>query len=191
MTSEPSGQPQNAAEIRRTLWKGELLDWVETLTIAVTIAMVTLLFFVQIVIVDGDSMNPTLFDTERLLISTSLYGIDRGDIVVIHRDNDEPIVKRVIATEGQTVDIDFVKGEVYVDGQLQQEDYIFEPTYNSGGALGVSFPVTVPKDCVFVLGDNRNHSLDSRYQEIGMVPTDHIFGEVLCRIYPFWGVHKL
>ena len=99
-------------------------------------------------------------------------------------DASRPIVKRVIATEGQTVDIDFSTGEVRVDGEVQDEPYINEPTLTNFDD-GLTYPVTVPEGCVFLMGDNRNHSSDSRYAPIGCVETDNILGKVILRIFPF------
>lgn len=178
-------QLRTEAEIRRYLNRTEVIDWIETLLIAATVMIFFLLFVIQTVVVDGNSMNPTLHEHERLFTAAQFYQVEPRDIVVIRRDHNTPIIKRVIATEGQMVDIDFIQGKVYVDGEEQDEPYIAAPTYNSGGDQGISFPATVPEDCIFVLGDNRNESLDSRYQEIGMVNLDHVFGKVLFRFFPF------
>ncbi len=158
------------------------------------LALITIIFVfvVRLVGVDGDSMLPTLHDRDYLLLESNfLYGPDRvenGDIVVLnvpyYKDRG-PIVKRVIATEGQTVDIDFEEGLVYVDGELLEEAYIKEPTYLSWGEKdGLEYPATVPEDCIFVLGDNRNDSMDSRFAEIGMVDQDCILGRVLFILLP-------
>ena len=102
-----------------------------------------------------------------------------GDIVILRKNgvvDDDPIVKRVIAVEGQTVDIDFAEGIVYVDGEALEEDYIREPTYT---AEGTEFPLTVPEGCVFVMGDNRNDSDDSRDSALGPVDTRCVLGRAL------------
>lgn len=158
------------------------------------LALITIIFVfvVRLVGVDGDSMLPTLHDRDYLLLESNfLYGpdrVDNGDIVVLnvpYYQDKGPIVKRVIATEGQTVDIDFEEGLVYVDGELLEETYIKEPTYLSWGEKdGLSYPATVPEDCIFVLGDNRNDSMDSRFAEIGMVDQDCILGKVLFILLP-------
>lgn len=165
--------------------KREIVEWLEAIFIAMSVAIFVLIFLVRIVVVDGKSMLPTLKNGDKLVTSSLFYQVEFDDIVVIKRNHDKPIIKRVIATEGQTVDIDFVRGEVFVDGKKLDEPFINEPTTNSAGNEGITFPATVPKDCVFVLGDNRNDSLDSRYQQIGMINKDHIFGEVLFRMTPF------
>ena len=103
--------------------------------------------------------------------------------VVLRKDTflEEPIVKRVIATEGQTVDIDFVSGAVYVDGELLEEDYINEPTYVEEGT---EFPLTVPEGSIFVMGDNRNHSSDSRSSDLGTVDTRYVIGKAVFLLFP-------
>ena len=158
------------------------------------LAAVTLVFvfFFRLVGVDGSSMYPTLVDHDYLALESNfLYrNVRQGDIVVIDPPEQAgfsgPIVKRVIATGGQTVDIDFDAGIVYVDGEALEESYVFEPTYRSFQEIGdgLSYPVTVPEGSVFVLGDNRNHSADSRYARLGCVDESRILGRVLLRILP-------
>lgn len=158
------------------------------------LALITIIFvfLVRLVGVDGDSMLPTLRDRDYLLLESNfLYGperVENGDIVVLnvpYYQEKGPIVKRVIATEGQTVDIDFEEGLVYVDGELLEETYINEPTYLSWGEEdGLQYPAIVPEDCIFVLGDNRNDSMDSRFAEIGMVDQECILGKVLFILLP-------
>lgn len=153
--------------------------------VAVTILFV---FIIRFVGVDGNSMFPTLHDRDYMLLASNFWNTDykQGDIVVITVPNvfdSHPIVKRVIATEGMEVDIDFGRGEVRVDGKILDEPYIFEPTrlnYESG----MSYPLTVPEGCVFVMGDNRNHSTDSRYAPLGTVDTRRIMGKVFCIALP-------
>lgn len=154
------------------------------------LAAITLVFvfLIRLVGVSGPSMTPTLLDGEYVaLLSNFVCGdYDRGDVVVAtvpDFDESRPIVKRVIATEGQTVDIDFSSGEVRVDGALLEEPYINEPTLTDFDD-GLDYPVTVPEGCVFLMGDNRNHSADSRYAPIGCVDTDYILGKVILRILP-------
>ena len=158
------------------------------------LAAITLIFvfFFRLVGVSGSSMYPTLVDHDYLVLESNfLYrNIARGDIVVITAPEeagfDGPIVKRVIATGGQTVDIDFDAGVVYVDGEALEEPYVFEPTYRSylEMGLGLEYPVEVPEGSVFVMGDNRNHSADSRYAPLGCVDESRILGRVLLRIIP-------
>ena len=152
------------------------------------LAVVTLVFvfFLRLVSVSGSSMYPTFVNTDWLVLQSNfLYkDVERGDIVVLSVDAPElsgPIVKRVIATGGQTVDIDFETGTLYVDGKIQVESYIYEPTYLNEG---LSFPLTVPENSLFVMGDNRNHSLDSRSVSIGCVGTDRVLGKALFILIP-------
>ncbi len=155
------------------------------------LAVVTLVFVfvIRLVAVSGPSMTPTLKDGEYVLLRSNFLccSYRPGDVVVATVpgfDASRPIVKRVIATEGQTVDIDFSTGEVRVDGEVQDEPYINEPTLTNFDD-GLTYPVTVPEGCVFLMGDNRNHSSDSRYAPIGCVETDNILGKVILRIFPF------
>lgn len=147
---------------------------------------VLFVFAIRLVGVVGGSMNATLYDGDRLaLLSNFLYEPEVGDIVVLKAaelNGGETIIKRVIADEGQTVDIDFATGEVWVDGVLLQEDYILEPTLTYEG---VEFPVTVPEGCIFVMGDNRNHSTDSRNPRVGCVDKRFVLGKAIFIVTPF------
>ena len=151
------------------------------------LAAVTLVFVfaIRLVGVDGDSMYPTLHNSDYLALLSNVFYNDpqAGDIVVmtVPYFEDEPIVKRVIATEGQTVDIDFVTGAVYVDGELLHEDYISELTFTEEGT---EFPLTVPEGSLFVMGDNRNHSNDSRDARLGTVDTRYVIGRAVVLAFP-------
>ena len=142
-------------------------------------------FVIRLIGVDGHSMVPTLQDRDRLLVLNSMLYHDyrQGDIVVLRKETflDEPIVKRVIATEGQTVDIDFSTGDVRVDGEVLEEDYINERTYLEEGT---EFPLTVPKGSIFVMGDNRNHSSDSRDSRLGTVDARYVIGKAVFLAFP-------
>ena len=155
------------------------------------LAVITLVFVFVIRLegVSGPSMTPTLLDGEYMALLSNFISRDyeQGDIVVATVptfDDARPIVKRVIATAGQTVDIDFASGEVRVDGVLLEEPYINEPTLTDFDS-GRDYPVTVPEGCGFLMGDHRNHSADSRSSPIGCVDTDYILGKVILRIFPF------
>lgn len=172
--------------------KKEKIPWLDTYgtlhDVMVCLIFVTVLFVfaVRLVGVVGDSMYPTLHNGDRLtLMSNFLYEPQVGDIVVLIApdfDEGKPIVKRIIAMEGQTVDIDFETGEVWVDSQLLDEPYIYEPTYRREG---MEFPLTVPENCVFVMGDNRNGSTDSRDYRIGCVDKRYVLGKAMQVVYPF------
>ena len=152
------------------------------------IAGVLLVFslLLRVVIVSGPSMNSTLVDGDWLLLMGNVLYRDPqyGDIIVASKDgfdDGKPIIKRVIATEGQVVDIDFAAGIVYVDGEALDEPYTLTPTNLDEG---MHFPLTVDKGCLFVMGDNRNWSKDSRSPEIGLVDKREILGKALFLFFP-------
>ena len=162
----------------------EMYDWIYCLVIALIICVIIFAFFIRVIDVVGTSMNPTLNNSDKMLVSGLLYKPSVGDVVVFKKneyDPDKALVKRVIAVEGQEINIDFDKGIVYINGQPVVEDYILEPTMNKLDFIG---PKTVPEGCVFVMGDNRNASVDSRKTEIGMVDTRLILGKAYFVIYP-------
>ena len=163
----------------------DLYEWTQALVCSVLAVVLLFTFVVRLIGVDGHSMVPTLQDGDRLLVLNSLWDSDYeyGDIVVLRKESflEEPIVKRVIATEGQTVDIDFASGSVYVDGELLEEDYINESTYVDEGT---QFPLTVPEGSIFVMGDNRNHSSDSRSSDLGTVDTRYVIGKAVFLLFP-------
>ena len=163
----------------------ELYEWVQALVGSVLTVVLVFTFVIRLIGVDGHSMVPTLQDGDRLLVLNSMLYSDYkyGDIVVLRKEAflEEPIVKRVIATEGQTVDIDFDAGVVYVDGQALEEDYINEPTCLEEGT---EFPLTVPEGSIFVMGDNRNRSSDSRDSRLGTVDTRYVIGKAVFMAFP-------
>ena len=150
------------------------------------IMLVVLLLVFRVVVVSGTSMNMTLLDGDYLLLLSNTFykSPEQGDIIVVSKDsfdNGAAFVKRIIATEGQTVDIDFNAGIVYVDGVALQEDYINNLTTTQGG---VQFPLVVEEGCVFALGDNRGISMDSRYPDIGLIDTREILGKGIFLMIP-------
>ena len=178
-----------------------IFDWLEVLVHAIIAVVICFSFFFRIATIDGPSMENTLLNGERVIISNLFYEPKVGDIVVISRNKENsvftmnesntPIIKRIIATEGQTVDIDFEQGVVYVDGIALDEPYTKTPTNRK---WDIEFPVTVDEGCIFVLGDNRNDSLDSRdarIGEYGMIDTRYILGHAVYRIFPFDKIGKL
>lgn len=154
----------------------------ESIIAALVVITVIFTFFFRVFDVDGPSMKPTLQNNDKVIVSTVGYKPEKGDIVVISEtaDMDEPIVKRVIAVGGDTVDINFTTGVVTVNGT--EEDYTDDLTYQQ---FDIAFPITVPEGTVFVLGDNRANSLDSRSTRVGCVDERFIVGKVLFRFFPF------
>ena len=162
----------------------ELIEMISTVAVVVLIMFA---FVVRLNIVDGQSMEETLHHGEYLAVSDVFYEPACGDIVIIHDISAcpyvNPIVKRVIATEGQTVDIDFDTWTLTVDGVVIEEDYrTLKP--DAFLTADYSFPITVPENEIFVLGDNRNHSADSRQIEIGTVDLRCVVGKAIARIAP-------
>lgn len=163
----------------------ELYEWVQALVFSVLAVVVMFTFGVRLIGVDGHSMLPTLQHGDRLLVLNAMLcgGYEPGDVVVLRKESflPTPIVKRVIATEGQVVDIDFGSGVVYVDGKRLHEDYINELTFTPEGT---EFPLTVPEGSVFVMGDNRNNSTDSRSDRLGTIDQRYIIGRAVFLALP-------
>ena len=163
----------------------DLYEWVQALVSSVIIVVMLFTFAVRMIGVDGHSMVPTLQHGDRLLVLTPLLYNDYqyGDIVIVRKDSFgvNPIVKRVIATAGQTIDIDFTTGSVWVDGELLYEPYIRELTLRDEGTV---FPLTVPDGCIFVMGDNRNESTDSRSPRLGVIDTRYVIGRAVFLLFP-------
>lgn len=158
---------------------------VSTLIICVMCVFVLFTFIFRTVTVDGNSMNPGLADGEKIIISNFLYTPDYGDIIVISRDagKEEALIKRVVALGGDEINIDFETHLITVNGRVITEKYrVTEPISHKGD---VDFPVRVPEGCVFVLGDNRNDSRDSRFSDVGFIAADDIGGRAICRLSPF------
>ena len=157
--------------------------WIGPLLLHGFICVVLLFTFVSRTIdVNGTSMEPTLINTDWVIVTNMFYTPKVGDIVIIGpgEGHEEPLVKRVIATEGQTLKIDFENGEIYVDGVLLNEDYIQGQTIEGDAVI----PEIIPEGKVFVLGDNRTVSLDSRYQKVGLIDALSIIGKAQIDIIP-------
>lgn len=162
----------------------EFIDWVETIIGAFFAVILIFTFLLRVANVDGESMLPTLTEGDRLIVSHLFYEPKAGDIVIVNSEKlNKAIVKRIIAVEGQSVDIDPEAGTVKVDGTVLDEPYILEATKEDEGYH--DYPVTVPPDCVFVMGDNRMNSTDSRSEWVGFVEDEDILGKVIFRIFPF------
>lgn len=160
-----------------------IYDMVDSLKGAIIVVFIVFAFVFRVIGVDGDSMFPTLKDGDWVAISGITSSVERGDIVVVTQpwERNVPIIKRVIAVGGDTVYIDFENSKVYVNGTEIYEPYINEPTRTS---YDIEFPVTVEEGKVFVMGDNRNVSLDSRSSKIGLIDEGYILGKTLVRLYP-------
>ena len=172
-------------EVKLTWQQKMVLDLHDLIYVLAGFMLIYILIF-RVVVVVGPSMKDTLVDGDRLvLLSNTLYrNPEYGDVIVASKEsfgNGECIIKRVIATEGQNVDIDFGRGVVIVDGVELQEDYVRTPTTLQEG---VTFPTVVPEGCVFVLGDNRNGSKDSRDPQIGFVDKREILGKAVFLMLP-------
>ena len=181
----PADQSQEVPFKKSTVAES-MFDWITSVVIAVIFLCVVFTFIVRPVRVDGDSMLPTLQDGNWLIVSAFDTNPKQGEIVIVTQPNETakggPVVKRVIAVGGQEVDIDFDEGIVYVDGEALDEPYILEKTHRS---FDVEFPLTVPEGYLFVMGDNRNNSLDSRSTKIGLIDERYVLGSCLFRVYPF------
>ena len=198
-SGEISDNDKKEDDEERSSFFSDMLEIVESVFMSVFVVLLIFTFVARPVTVDGRSMNPTLEDEDKLIMNSLFCSPDVGDIVIIDNqeghiyesDNEtimnsqglqKRIIKRVIATEGQTVDIDFVEHTVTVDGEVREEPFIAEATAYDPGAF--EYPITVPEGYVFVMGDNRNNSTDSRDSHVGFVKKEDIMGEAVFRFYP-------
>ena len=171
-------------------WVSETLEWVQAIVIAVVLGYLIKTFLFTLVSVSGESMLPTFNDGDRLFVYKLLYKPAHGDVIVFRPPNDpsRPYIKRVIAMEGQTIDINFRTHSVYVDGQLLDEPYIFEPTEAQGD---LTYPHVVKPGTVFVMGDNRNNSHDSRKADVEDVDVKTILGKASFRWWPLNKMNRI
>ena len=166
----------------------DLYDWIQSLMVALVICVSLFIFAVRVIDVSGSSMVPTLRDGDKMIVSDLFYKPKYGDIVVFKTDQYDPdraLVKRVIATEGQTVDL--IDGYVYVDGERLDEPYTLgkpsDPLIKQmPGIEPITYPLTVPEGCIWVMGDNRTNSADSRY--FGPVEKSSITSRAMFTFWP-------
>lgn len=187
-----AGQDKKADEKKKVkyTWQQNVALYLHDMIFMLVIVMAVLMLFLRIIVVDGPSMESTLLNGDYMLLVGNMFykNPSYGDIVVVSKqayDNGKPIVKRVIATEGQTVDIDFNEGVVYVDGVALDEPYTKTLTTLKEGT---TFPLVVEEGKVFVMGDNRNNSKDSRSTQIGLVDKREVLGKVAFILFPGTGM---
>ncbi len=161
-------------------------EWIDSVMGAIIIIFILFTFLFRAVGVDGKSMMPTLQNGDWLAISGINFEPRRGDIVVVTQPNDvhEPLIKRIIAVGGETIDINFITHDIKINGEKIDEPYIAEPTQRS---FDVKFPLVIPEGFVFVMGDNRNNSKDSRHSGVGLIDQRYILGKTRFRLFPFGG----
>ena len=186
-------------EEEKSDWRRDLYEWLQILVLVLVCVIGLFTFVVGIVGVDGSSMYPTLHDRDVMIVQRLAYSPKGGDVIVLRKDNtfqDRALVKRIIATGGQTVYIDYDANTITVDGVTLDEPYInrerdghygddpmavrtdLDPQY-------INTEFTVPEGYLFVCGDNRNNSSDSRVAELGMVDERYVLGHVLFVLFPF------
>lgn len=182
-SAEYSGKEKNKS------WRF-IYDWLDSLIYAIILILIIFAFIVRVVGVNGDSMNPTLNSGDWLTVSAVTNEIESGDIVVITQPNtlNEVLIKRVVAKGGDTINIDFIEGIVTVNGVALYEPYIAEATERMGDYV---YPLEIPEGYLFVMGDNRNDSLDSRFKAVGLIDERYVLGVANARIFPFgdWNIN--
>lgn len=189
-TQTPSNKDKN--EEKQTI-VARLYDWLEIFAVSVAVVFIIFAFVARVAIVDGNSMNDTLKDGDKLLVSELFYTPKQGDIIVCQAEYfgpEEPLVKRIVATEGQTIRIDTENWQVFVNDIELEEDYVKHIIGRDMHGWSYGEEYTVPKGHVFVMGDNRNNSADSRDSRVGPIDERYIIGKVIFRFSPKFGFVK-
>lgn len=176
----------------------EILDWVESFVFAIFVVLLVFIFLFRTVVVDGDSMQPTLYDKQRLVLTHFNYDPNRGDIIVANCSGlNKTIIKRVIGIAGDVVVVDYAENSVTVNGEKLTESYLGEemrilPSFDPTNRIDENrYEYHVPKDCVLAFGDNRNNSRDSRDSSVGYISCDDVLGKAVFRFYPFDALKRL
>lgn len=181
-------------------WRRELFDWIQAIVVALVVSFLLKNYVLTLAKVQGESMEPSLQHEDRLYVNRLMYEPEKGDVIIFRpaSDPNRPYIKRIIATEGDTLYIDFVSGDVFVNDEKIDEPYINEETHLMGryieslianGNYTRENPIVIEEDKMFVMGDNRNASKDSR--EIGQVPEDEIIGHAIFRFWPLNNINAL
>ena len=186
MLSPENQEPEQKAEEKGS-FKLDLFFWMQALIGALVFLILTFTLVGRVIGVVGGSMLSTLHEGDLLLLQSVGYTPKQGDVVVLRKSSfmTEPIVKRVIAVGGQHVQVDYATGQVYVDGEALDEPYINEVMVDPLDPLETVLDVTVPEGSIYVMGDNRNHSSDSRDERLGTVDTRYVLGRALWILTPF------
>lgn len=194
MAEETLQPDQGKKDEEKTSFKQDLYYWTQALIVVLVGLILACTLAGRVIRVVGSSMVPTLHQNDLLLLWSVGYTPQRGDVIVLRKESfmSYPVVKRVIATGGEHVTVDYTTGTVSVDGVALDEPYINELMVDTGSPNMTVLDVTVPEGSVYVMGDNRNHSSDSRHQDLGTVDERYILGKALFRIFPltaFGAVH--